>query len=161
MCSLETNLSGFETLKVDEDKLKNEIRRPNADRALYAGEAFRRGYSVEDVHQLSKIDPWFLTQIKEIINFEKKIDMFILNDESLLRQAKTMGYSDKMIAKLINKEDNLELTTNDIYFARNKLNIDFEYNEVDTCAAEFKALTPYLYSTPNIVTGKQIGRAHV
>ncbi len=55
-----------------------------------------------------------------------------------------------MIAKLINKEDNLELTTNDIYFARNKLGIDFEYNEVDTCAAEFKALTPYLYSTTNV-----------
>ncbi len=150
LCSLETNLSGFESLKVDEDKLKNEIRRPNCDRALYVGEAFRRGYSVEDVFALSKIDPWFLNQIKEIIDFEKKIDMFILNDEKLLRQAKTMGFSDKMIAKLINKEDNLELTTNDIYFARNKLNIDFEYNEVDTCAAEFKALTPYLYSTTNV-----------
>lgn len=76
--------------------------------------------------------------------------MFILNDEKLLRQAKTMGFSDKMIAKLINKEDNLELTSNDIYFARTKLGIDFEYNEVDTCAAEFKALTPYLYSTTNV-----------
>ena len=63
-------------------------------------------------------------------DFEKQIDMFILNDEKLLRQAKTMGFSDKMIAKLINKEDNLELTSNDIYFARNKLGIDFEYNEV-------------------------------
>ncbi|ATB68355.1 carbamoyl-phosphate synthase large subunit [Sulfurospirillum diekertiae] len=150
LCSLETNLSGFESLKVDEDKLKNEIRRPNCDRVLYVGEAFRRGYSVEDVFNLSKIDPWFLGQIKEIIDFETKIDMFILNDEELLRKAKTMGFSDKMIAKLINKEDNLELTTNDIYFARNKLGIDFEYNEVDTCAAEFKALTPYLYSTTNV-----------
>ena len=150
LCSLETGLSGFEVLKVDEEKLKHEIRRPNCDRALYLGEAFRRGYSVEDVFALSKIDPWFLAQIKEIIDFEKKIDMFILNDETILRQAKTMGFSDKMIAKLINKEDNLELTENDIYFARNKLHIDFEYNEVDTCAAEFKALTPYLYSTTNI-----------
>jgi len=150
LCSLETGLSGFETIKADEEKLKHEIRRPNCDRVLYVGEAFRRGYSVEDVFNLSKIDPWFLNQIKEIIDFEKKIDMFILNDEKLLRQAKTMGFSDKMIAKLINKEDNLELTTNDIYFARNKLDIDFEYNEVDTCAAEFKALTPYLYSTTNV-----------
>ena len=150
LCSLETNLSGFEGMKVDEEKLKHEIRRPNCDRALYVGEAFRRGYSVEDVFNLSKIDPWFLGQIKEIIDFEKKIDMFILNDEKLLRQAKTMGFSDKMIAKLVNKEDNLELTSNDIYFARTKLGIDFEYNEVDTCAAEFKALTPYLYSTTNV-----------
>ena len=150
LCSLETNLSGFESLKVDEDKLKNEIRRPNCDRHLYLAEAFRRGYSVEDVFNLCKIDPWFLNQIKEIVDFEKNIDMFILNDEVLLRSAKTQGFSDKMIAKLINKQDNLELTQNDIYFARTKLGIDFEYNEVDTCAAEFKALTPYLYSTTNI-----------
>lgn len=150
LCSLETNLSGFESIKAEEEKLKNEIRRPNCDRHLYLAEAFRRGYSVEDVFALSKIDPWFLNQIKEIVDFEKKIDMFILNDEKLLRSAKTQGFSDKMIAKLINKEDNLELTANDIYFARTKLGIDFEYNEVDTCAAEFKALTPYLYSTTNI-----------
>lgn len=150
LCSLETGLSGFDAIKVEEEKLKNEIRRPNCDRHLYLAEAFRRGYSVDDVFQLSKIDPWFLNQIKEIVDFEKKIDMFILNDEQLLRSAKTQGFSDKMIAKLINKEDNLELTANDIYFARTKLGIDFEYNEVDTCAAEFKALTPYLYSTTNI-----------
>lgn len=150
LCSLETNLSGFEPIKADDEKLKNEIRRPNCDRHLYLAEAFRRGYSVDDVFNLSKIDPWFLGQIKEIVDFEKKIDMFILNDEKLLRLAKTQGFSDKMIAKLINKEDNLELTQNDIYFARTKLGIDFEYNEVDTCAAEFKALTPYLYSTTNI-----------
>ncbi len=150
LCSLETNLSGFETIKADDEKLKNEIRRPNCDRHLYLAEAFRRGYSVEDVFNLCKIDPWFLNQIKEIVDFEKNIDMFILNDEVLLRLAKTQGFSDKMIAKLINKQDNLELTQNDIYFARTKLGIDFEYNEVDTCAAEFKALTPYLYSTTNI-----------
>ncbi len=95
LCSLETNLSGFESLKVDDDKLKNEVRRPNCDRALYVGEAFRRSYSVEEVFALSKIDPWFLNQIKEIIDFEKKIDMFILNDETLLRQAKTMGFLTK------------------------------------------------------------------
>ncbi|MDD3341968.1 MAG: carbamoyl-phosphate synthase large subunit [Sulfurospirillaceae bacterium] len=150
LCSLETNLSGFEPIKAEDEKLKNEIRRPNCDRHLYLAEAFRRGYSVEDVFNLCKIDPWFLNQIKEIVDFEQKIDMFILNDEALLRSAKTQGFSDKMIAKLINKQDNLELTQNDIYFARTKLGIDFEYNEVDTCAAEFKALTPYLYSTTNI-----------
>ncbi|MDD3323549.1 MAG: carbamoyl-phosphate synthase large subunit [Sulfurospirillaceae bacterium] len=150
LCSLETGLSGFERKKVDEDKLKKEIRRPNCDRVLYVAEAFRRGYSVDDMFALSKIDPWFLQQIKEIVDFEASIDMFILNDEELLRKAKNYGFSDKMIAKLINKEDNLELTQNDIYFARNKMGIDFEYNEVDTCAAEFKALTPYLYSTTNV-----------
>ena len=150
LCSLETGLSGFEAMKVSDEVLKKEIRRPNCDRALYIGEAFRRGYSTLDVHEWSKIDPWFLNQIKEIIDFEKKIDMDILNDKELLRYAKTIGFSDKMIAKLINKQDNLELTQNDIYFARKQQGIEFEYNEVDTCAAEFKALTPYLYSTTNI-----------
>lgn len=150
LCSLETGLSGFERMKANDEFLKKEIRRPNCDRALYVGEAFRRGYSVEDLFEWSKIDPWFLNQIKEIIDFEDEIDMDILNDAVLLRRAKTMGFSDKMIAKLINKEDNIELTQNDIYFARNKLGITLEYNEVDTCGAEFKALTPYLYSTTNV-----------
>jgi carbamoyl-phosphate synthase large subunit len=150
LCSLETGLSGFESMKVNDEFLKKEIRRPNCDRALYLGEAFRRGYSVEDLFEWSKIDPWFLNQIKEIIDFEENIHMDILNDAKLLRRAKTMGFSDKMLAKLINKKDNIELTQNDIYFARNKLDISLEYNEVDTCAAEFKALTPYLYSTTNV-----------
>jgi len=150
LCSLETGLSGFEHLKVSDELLKKEIRRPNDKRVLYVAEAFRRGYSVEDIYEWSKIDPWFANQIFEIVEFEKQIDMDILNDTTRLRLAKTMGFSDKMIAKLINEEDNLELTQNDIYFARKQHGIELEYNEVDTCAAEFKALTPYLYSTTNI-----------
>ncbi|MBN2817292.1 MAG: carbamoyl-phosphate synthase large subunit, partial [Campylobacterales bacterium] len=150
LCSLETGLSGFERMKANDEFLKKEIRRPNCDRALYLAEAFRRGYSVHDVFEWSKIDPWFLNQIFEIVVFEEKIDMDILNNATLLREAKSMGFSDKMIAKLINKQDNLELTQNDIYFARNKLHVELEYNEVDTCGAEFKALTPYLYSTTNV-----------
>ncbi len=150
LCSLEVGLSGFDEIKYDDEKLKKEIRRPNEFRVLCVMEALGRGFSVDEVHMLSKIDKWFLHQFEDLVRFEKKLDMFALNDEKLLREAKSYGFSDKKIAWLINKYDNLELTQNDIYFARQKLGIDFEYNEVDTCAAEFKALTPYLYSSTNI-----------
>ncbi|MFK5881654.1 MAG: carbamoyl-phosphate synthase large subunit [Sulfurospirillum sp.] len=150
LCSLEVGLSGFDEIKYDDEKLKKEIRRPNEFRALCVMEALGRGFSVDEIYELSKIDKWFLHQFEDLVKFEKKLDMFALNDEKLLREAKSYGFSDKKIAWLINKYDNLELTQNDIYFARQKLGIDLEYNEVDTCAAEFKALTPYLYSTTNI-----------
>ncbi len=150
LCSLEVGLSGFDEIKYDDEKLRKEIRRPNEWRMLCVMEALGRGFSVDEVFELSKIDRWFLYQFEDLVRFEKKLDMFALNDEKLLREAKSYGFSDKKIAWLINKYDNLELTQNDIYFARQRLGIDLEYNEVDTCGAEFKALTPYLYSTTNI-----------
>jgi len=150
LCSLETGLSGFDEITYDLDKLKKEIRRPNSERMLCVMEAIGRGISVDELYEMCKIDKWYLNQFKDLFEFEKKLDMFALNDEKILRLAKSYGFSDKKIAWLINKYDNLELTQNDIYTARQKLGIEFEYNEVDTCAAEFKALTPYLYSTTNI-----------
>ena len=150
LCSLETGLCGFDSIKANDDKLRQEIRRPNSDRVLYIAEAFRRGFSIDEIHELSKIDPWFLGEIYEIIEFEKNIDMDILNNHEMLRLAKTYGFSDEMLVYLINKKDNLDLTANDIYFALSRANISFEYNNVDTCAAEFEALTPYLYSSTNI-----------
>ncbi|MCF6172190.1 MAG: carbamoyl-phosphate synthase large subunit, partial [Campylobacteraceae bacterium] len=159
LCSLETGLSGFDEIKYDDEKLKKEIRRPNEFRVLCVMEALGRGFSVDEVHQLCKIDKWFLYQFEDLVKFEKKLDMFALNDENILRLAKCFGFSDKKIAWLINKYDNLELTQNDIYFARERLGISLEYNEVDTCAAEFKALTPYLYSTTNISKLPQINKS--
>ena len=78
------------------------------------------------------------------------MDIALLSDERRLREVKSEGFSDPMIAEVINKKEGLSLTENDIYTAREKLGIVLEYNEVDTCAAEFKALTPYLYSSTNI-----------
>ncbi|MFV0482228.1 MAG: carbamoyl-phosphate synthase large subunit [Campylobacteraceae bacterium] len=150
LCSLETGLYGFNKIKCTDEKLKQEIRRANADRILYVAEGFRRGLELEEIQQLSWIDPWFLNEIKEIVEFEQTIDMDILNNAENLRVAKTYGFSDEMIAALINKKDKLDLTQNDIYFSRSKANISFEYNNVDTCAAEFEALTPYLYSSTNV-----------
>jgi carbamoyl-phosphate synthase large subunit len=150
LCSLETGLSGFDKVSMELEQLKKEIRRPNDNRILYIAQAFREGLSVDEIFNLCAIDRWFLNQIKDIVDFESKIDMDIIRDEKTLRVAKTYGFSDLMISKLINEKDKLNLTENDIYSARKSLDINLEYNEVDTCAAEFKALTPYLYSSTNI-----------
>ncbi len=150
LCSLETGLSGFDPIEDDIDTIRHEIRRPNEKRLQYVAQGFREGLSVEEIHELSQIDPWFLYQIEELIDFEKKIDLDILQNEELLRLAKTYGFSDEMIAKIINQKEHTTLTQSDIYNTRKALGIDLEYNEVDTCAAEFPAKTPYLYSTTNI-----------
>ncbi|MDD3007851.1 MAG: carbamoyl-phosphate synthase large subunit [Arcobacter sp.] len=145
LCSMETGLIGFDRiLDKDLDFIKKEIRRPNDKRLLYLMEGMRQGLSNEEIFELSKIDPWFLTKFRELHDLEKSINESILTDENFMRKIKTNGFSDKMIAKLIGK------TEEDVYLARKTLDVDFEYNEVDTCAAEFKALTPYLYSTTNI-----------
>ena len=150
LCSLETGLEGFDEVSGDDDFIKHEIRRANADRLLYVAEGFRRGFDLEDIYEMSKIDRWFLYQIEEIVAKEKTITKEILKDEDIFRSIKTDGFSDAKIAKLVSKNSNITITENYVYNARKELGISLEYNEVDTCAAEFKALTPYLYSTTNI-----------
>ena len=147
LCSLETGLCGFDSICEDIEKIKKEIRRPNSDRLLYLMDGYRAGLSDEELFELCNIDPWFLSQFREIYQREliiKGAGAKHLEDEVGLRISKTYGFSDEMIAKLTNT------TQDDVYEARKKLGITLEYNEVDTCAAEFKALTPYLYSTTNI-----------
>ena len=142
--SLETGLDGFEKRECDEETLKRKLRIPNDEKILYVAQAFRMKKSIEEVFELTKIDPWFLNQIKKIVEFENTITKDILEDEEKLRKAKTFGFSDRMIAKLIGVNEE------DVYQARKKLNIKIDYNEVDTCAAEFDTTTSYLYSTVNI-----------
>ena len=144
LCSLETGLCGFNKIEGDLEFIKKEIRRPNEKRLLYVMQGYREGLSNEELFDLSKIDPWYLSKLREIYNIEISINSTILSDEKAMRYVKANGFSDLMIASLINKKED------DVYNARKSLGVDFEYNEVDTCAAEFKALTPYLYSTTNI-----------
>ncbi len=156
--SLETGLSGFEPIDCDEETLIREIRRPNDQRLLYVYEAFRRGKSVEEIYELCRIDRWFLYQFEELVATEQGMEITLLSDAAALRRVKSEGFSDAMIAQVLNRKEGLGLTENDIYNAREKLGITLEYNEVDTCAAEFKALTPYLYSTTNITHLPDAGR---
>jgi carbamoyl-phosphate synthase, large subunit len=150
LCSLEKNYGGFERLNLSKNELIYGLRNGNEKRILQIAQAFRDGLNLEEIYQYSKIDRWFLNEIREIVEFESRIDMDILNDANLMREAKTYGFSDKMIAKLINEKDNLELSQNDVFYARSNLKITHEYCEVDTCAGEFMALTPYLYSCINV-----------
>ena len=150
LCSLETGLCGFDEITSDFDFVKHEIRRPNADRVLYVAEGFRRGMSVEEMFDTCQIDPWFLYQLEEMIQTESIITDKILSDEEFMRSVKVDGFSDKRISQLITKNSNKEVSEEDVYKAKKSLGVNLEYNEVDTCAAEFEALTPYLYSTTNI-----------
>ena len=147
LCSLETGVYGFNPICDDIEIIKKEIRRPNANRLLYVAEGLRQGLSIDEIHELCKIDKWFLHQISEIIEAESHITTQILNDSALMRRIKSYGFSDKMIAFLLKRNDKLDVSEFQVYQARKELGIIPRYNEVDTCAAEFPSLTPYLYST--------------
>ncbi|WP_294962787.1 carbamoyl-phosphate synthase large subunit [Sulfurimonas sp.] len=150
ICSLETGLCGFEPIDADDAFVKHEIRRPNAERILYVAEGFRRGISVEDMFDTCQIDPWFLYQLEELLQSESKITDKILFDADFMRSIKVDGFSDKRISQLIATNSNQTVSENEVYDKRKALGVSLEFNEVDTCAAEFEALTPYLYSTTNI-----------
>jgi len=150
LCSLETDLCGFNEINADTEFVKHEIRRPNADRMLYVAEGFRRGMSIEEMFETCKIDHWFLYQLQEIVEAEKNITDKVLFDEQLMRDLKVDGFSDKRISQLILKNSSHAVSENEVYDKRKGLGVQLEFNEVDTCSAEFEALTPYLYSTTNI-----------
>jgi len=154
MRSLEIGVSGFGgepgnkrdfANKTDED-LEALLRRPNADRIFAVRQAFRRGWGLGRVNELTNIDPWFLRQLQELAAYEDEIAgqgslAALAADPARFRQAKQFGYSDRQIAKLLDaKED-------DVRAARWAIGLKPVYGLVDTCAAEFKAHTPYYYST--------------
>jgi len=137
----------------DNETIKSKIINPNPDRLWYIAEAFRRGFSVEDIYSWCYIDKWFLEQIKEIIDFEKylsKKKLATITDEEL-EKAKQWGFSDRELARLLK-------TTEDKIRDR-RLNVS--YKVVDTCAAEFKAYTPYYYSSYEKPFGKVLENGEV
>ena len=148
MRSLEIGSYGFEE-KIQgtgdrEENLKlvrDKLRVPNAERLWYLGDAFRLGLSVDEIHDLSKIDPWFLEHVRQIIEAEAEIrSAGAPTPESLLRM-KQMGFSDRRLAILAGR------TEDDIRAARSAAGVRAVFRAVDTCGAEFAAYTPYLYST--------------
>jgi len=124
-------------------QLKEKLRINCWDKLWYVAEAIRRNMTTREVYELTKIDPWFLDNIRDIVDLEKKIKSSTLEKitPELLRQAKEYGFSDKYLAGL--------WKVNELDFRRHrqKFDIDAVYKTVDTCGAEFEAYTPYLYST--------------
>jgi carbamoyl-phosphate synthase large subunit len=125
----------------DDEGLRQKIRVPNVERCFAVAEGYRRGMTTPQIHGLSAIDPWFLENIREIVEFEREIVAAGLDDADVLRQAKQMGFADRRIAELCGKAEA------EIRAARLGKGITATFKMVDTCAAEFVAHTPYLYST--------------
>ena len=140
--SLENNHDGFTDIEIDED-FDHHLINPNPDRLLYVGQAFREGYSLEKIYELTKIDPWYLAYIEDLINAESKIIDKDLDsiDRNMMHSLKAKGFSDARLAKLLSVDEA------EIRRVRLSQNILPVYKRVDTCAAEFKTTTAYLYST--------------
>ena len=140
--SLENNHDGFTNVNVSED-FDQHLINPNPDRLLYVAQAFREGYSLEKIYALTKIDPWYLVYIQELIEIESEVANTDITsiDHEMLHKLKSKGFSDARLAKLLSV-DELEIRN-----LRITLNVLPVYKRVDTCAAEFKTTTAYLYST--------------
>jgi len=129
----------------DRDALTESLAHPSWNRLFHIYDAFKAGMSFRTIQQLTKIDPWFLHQIEELIELEREIQQYDLDDlpPELLRMAKQKGYADRQLAHI------LQVKESKIYQYRQQHNIRRVYKCVDTCAAEFEAKTPYYYSTFN------------
>jgi carbamoyl-phosphate synthase large subunit len=125
------------------DTLRRELRLPGSDRLWYVADAFRYGFSYDEIQQLTKIDPWFLVQVQEIVEIENDLKDHSLSsiDETQMRALKRKGFSDSRMAKLLQK------TEKQLRKHRHDLNVRPVYKRVDTCAAEFASDTAYMYST--------------
>jgi carbamoyl-phosphate synthase large subunit len=150
MRSMESGNTGMETPELPTEKearlqvLRDYLRVPRPERPLYVAQAFREGLSVEDVHALSAIDPWFLRHIQGLVQEAHRLREYGGLDavpDAVLRAAKADGFSDKYLAQLLGCQEA------DVRARRHSRGIRPVYKRVDTCAAEFEAYTPYLYST--------------
>lgn len=153
--SLEIDSYGFEPVIADTEEIKAKLKIPGWDNIWYIAHSFRLGIGIDEIHKLTQIDPWFLYNIKQIIDVDTEIGNIAsgikksknlslapyLIPIELLRKAKEYGFSDRRIASL------LEIDEKTLRNLRINNKIKSVYKMVDTCAAEFKAYTPYLYST--------------
>ncbi|MBR7798722.1 carbamoyl-phosphate synthase large subunit [Undibacterium fentianense] len=140
---LEVGVDGMNEKTTDREVLEKELGAPGPDRIWYVGDAFAQGFSLEEVHQLTHIDPWFLVQIKDIVDIELWLETQSLDDinKDLLLKLKKKGFSDRRLAKL------LKTTGTAVREKRKALNVRPVYKRVDTCAGEFATKTAYMYST--------------
>ncbi|MBC8017804.1 MAG: carbamoyl-phosphate synthase large subunit, partial [Verrucomicrobia bacterium] len=154
--SLEIGVSGLDSRLFDQGAetrralstkeqqlLLEKLRRPNWERLWYVGDALRSGMTVKEINTHTAIDPWFLDNIRQIIEKEdelKQLEPALISREQM-REAKQFGFSDKTLAKL------WSMPEDDVRALRHSLDVLPVYKRVDTCAAEFEAYTPYMYST--------------
>ncbi|MBX9462345.1 MAG: carbamoyl-phosphate synthase large subunit [Aquamicrobium sp.] len=146
---LETGLTGLDEIEIpglnhgdDKNAIRAALGTPTPDRLRMVAQAIRMGTSLEDVHQMCRIDPWFLEQIAGILAMEARIRQHGLpQDAENLRMLKAMGFSDARLASLVNKD------AEDVAKIREKLAVHPVYKRIDTCAAEFASPTAYMYST--------------
>ncbi|MEW6419321.1 MAG: carbamoyl-phosphate synthase large subunit [Nitrospirota bacterium] len=155
MRSLEIGSYGLEEVSANINSIKAKLKTPNSERVWYIAQALRQGVSIQEVYELTWIDPWFLHNIKQIVDTEEKIKYYArgikkkeslslapyLIPKELLMGTKGLGFSDRRIAELLNVEEA------DIRHLRKQHKMSAVYKMVDTCGAEFAAYTPYLYST--------------
>ncbi len=140
---LEVGVDGFNLKTVDPDKIADELAYPRAERLWYVADAFGVGMTLDEIYQHTKIDRWFLAQIKEIVDTELKLEQRSLTGLSAeeLRGLKRMGFSDRRLAYLLKTKEA------EVRARRHALGIRPVYKRVDTCAAEFATKTAYMYST--------------
>ncbi|MDT3736125.1 MAG: carbamoyl-phosphate synthase large subunit [Denitratisoma sp.] len=140
---LEVSVYGLDEIEADEDTIEQEIANPGAQRMWYLGQAFRDGMNLDKAFQLTKIDPWFLVQIEDIVREEAAMAGQKLHDLDAdeMRRLKRKGFSDRRLAKL------LDTTETAVRLHRQALGVRPVFKRVDTCAAEFATHTAYMYST--------------
>jgi carbamoyl-phosphate synthase large subunit len=145
--SLETGLDGFDEVAIEgvesggKDAVKAALARPTPDRLLLIAQAYRHGLTTAEIHAVCRFEPWFLDRIREIVAVEEQVTQNGLPmDAPGLLRLKQMGFSDRRLARLAGLEER------DVAALRGRLELAPAYKRVDTCAAEFASLTPYLYS---------------
>ncbi|MDO5678743.1 MAG: carbamoyl-phosphate synthase large subunit [Pelistega sp.] len=140
---LEVGVDGLNQKTIDRETLQVELAEPGPERIWYVGDAFDKGFTLDEVHQLTKIDPWFLQQIKEIVDVELALEQKTLADldADTLRAIKRDGFSDRRLAYL------LDTSESEVRKVRHGFGIRPVYKRVDTCAAEFATNTAYMYSS--------------
>jgi carbamoyl-phosphate synthase large subunit len=140
---LEVGVDGMNEKTKDRETIEEELGEPGPERIWYVGDAFAHGFTLEEVHQLTHIDPWFLAQIKEIVDIELWLETQQLAalDRATLRRLKQKGFADRRLAKLLHTTDDL------VRAQRRALNVRPVFKRVDTCAGEFATNTAYMYST--------------
>ena len=129
---------------ISDEKLLHRLKEPNASRIFYIKYALQKGMSIDEIYQITYIDPWFLDNLKQLVEFEEElIEAARVKklDKDMLRQAKEYGFSDRQLAQILNS-DEIKIRK-----LRKKERIEPTFKLVDTCAGEFEAYTPYYYST--------------